>query len=308
LKPLIFARVIESWGGMERVGFIGLGIMGLPMAMHIARAGYPLTAYNRTRSKAEPLRSLGVYIANSPREVAERSDVVIAMVTDGPDVEQILFGEDGVVKGARPGMVFIDMGTNSPEHARSFAERLSRYGVKFLDAPVTGGQKGAIEGTLTIMVGGKYEVFKRVEPILKTMGKTIVYVGDVGAGQLMKLLNQIVVAVNMVALVEVMALARKAGVDEEKLFQVLSSGAANSFTVQYYMPKIMKNDLEPGFRASHLKKDLRYALEQASRLSTPLPATALALQLYNALEAMGLGEKGTHALIKLYEKISGIEK
>ncbi len=292
---------------MERVGFIGLGIMGLPMAMHIARAGYPLTAYNRTRSRAEPLRSLGVYIASSPREVAERSDVVIAMVTDGPDVEQILFGEDGVVKGARPGMIFIDMGTNSPEYARSFAERLSRYGIEFLDAPVTGGQKGAIEGTLTIMVGGKYEVFKRVEPILKTMGKTIVYVGDVGSGQLMKLLNQIVVAVNMVALVEAMALARKAGVDEEKLFQVLSSGAANSFTVQYYMPKIMKKDLEPGFRASHLKKDLRYALEQASRLSTPLPATALALQLYNALEAMGLGEKGTHALIRLYEKISGIE-
>ena len=278
------------------------------MAMNIARAGYRLTVYNRTRAKAEPLRALGAYVAECPREVAERSDVVIAMLTDGPDVEKILFGERGVVEGSRPGMVFIDMGTNSPDHARSFAERLSRYGVEFLDAPVTGGQKGAIEGTLTIMVGGKYEVFKRVEPILRTMGKTIVYVGDVGSGQLMKLLNQIVVAVNMVALVEAMALARKAGVDKEKLFQVLSSGAANSFTVQYYMPKIMKNDLEPGFRASHLKKDLRYALEQASRHSTPLPATALALQLYNALEVMGLGEKGTHALIKLYEKISGMER
>ncbi|MDT7889652.1 MAG: NAD(P)-dependent oxidoreductase [Desulfurococcales archaeon] len=291
---------------MERVGFIGLGIMGLPMATHIAKAGYPLTVYNRTRSKAEPLRSLGVYIANSPKEVAERSDIVIAMVTDGPDVEQILFREDGVVKGARPGLVFIDMGTNSPEYAKSFAERLSKYGVEFLDAPVTGGEKGAREGTLTIMVGGKYEVFKRVEPILRTMGKTIVYVGDVGSGQLMKLLNQIVVAINMVALVEAMTLARRAGVGEEKLFQILSSGAANSFTVQYYMPKIMKNDLEPGFRASHLKKDLRYALEQASRHSVPLPATALTFQLYNSLESIGLGEKGTHSLIKLYEIISGM--
>jgi len=291
---------------MERVGFIGLGIMGLPMATHIAKAGYPLTVYNRTRSNAEPLRSLGVYIANSPKEVAERSDIVIAMVTDGPDVEQILFREDGVVKGARPGLVFIDMGTNSPEYAKSFAERLSKYGVEFLDAPVTGGEKGAREGTLTIMVGGKYEVFKRVEPILRTMGKTIVYVGDVGSGQLMKLLNQIVVAINMVALVEAMTLARRAGVGEEKLFQILSSGAANSFTVQYYMPKIMKNDLEPGFRASHLKKDLRYALEQASRHSVPLPATALTFQLYNSLESIGLGEKGTHSLIKLYEIISGM--
>lgn len=293
---------------MERVGFIGLGIMGQPMAMNIARAGYRLTVYNRTRAKTEPLRAMGAYVAESPREVAERSDVVIAMLTDGPDVEKILFGERGVVEGSRPGMVFIDMGTNSPDYARSFAERLSRYGVEFLDAPVTGGQKGAIEGTLTIMVGGRYETFKKVEPILRTMGKTIVYVGETGSGQLMKLLNQIVVAINMVALVEAMALARKAGVDFEKLYQVLSSGAANSFTVQYYMPKIMKKDLEPGFRASHLKKDLRYALELAAKHSVPLPLASLALQLYSAMESIGLGEKGTHALIKLYERISGFEE
>lgn len=284
-----------------RVGFIGLGIMGLPMAMNILRGGYQLTAYNRTRSKAEPLRAMGAYIANSPREVAERSDVVIAMVTDGPDVEEILFGREGVVEGARPGLIFIDMGTNSPEYARSFAERLSRYGVEFLDAPVTGGDKGAREGTLTIMVGGKYEVFKKVEPVLRTMGKNIVYVGDVGSGQLMKLLNQIVVAINMIALTEAIHLARKAGVDEEKLYQILSSGAANSFTVQYYMPKIMKNDLEPGFRAAHLKKDLGYALKTASKISARLPATELAYRLYEDLVGAGYGEKGTHSLIKLYE-------
>ncbi|MEM2203438.1 MAG: NAD(P)-dependent oxidoreductase [Sulfolobales archaeon] len=286
-----------------RVGFIGLGIMGLPMAMNILKAGYQLTAYNRTRSRAEPLRSLGAYIANSPREVAERSDVVIAMVTDAPDVEEILFGREGVVEGARPGLIFIDMGTNSPEYARSFAERLSKYGVEFLDAPVTGGDKGAREGTLTIMVGGKYEVFKKVEPVLRAMGRTIIYVGDVGSGQLMKLLNQIVVAINMVALAEAMALARKAGIDEEKLYQILSSGAANSFTVQYYMPKIMKGDLEPGFRAAHLKKDLGYALKTASKLSAKLPATELAYKLYEDLVRIGYGEKGTHSLIKLYENL-----
>ncbi|HWQ17934.1 MAG TPA: NAD(P)-dependent oxidoreductase [Sulfolobales archaeon] len=287
-----------------RVGFIGLGIMGLPMAMNILKAGYQLTAYNRTRSKTEPLKNLGAYIASSPREVTERSDVVIAMVTDGPDVEEILFGREGVIEGARPGLIFIDMGTNSPEYARSFAERLSKYGVEFLDAPVTGGDKGAREGTLTIMVGGKYEVFKKVEPILRAMGKTIIYVGDVGSGQLMKLLNQIVVAINMVALAEAMSLARKAGIDEEKLYQILSSGAANSFTVQYYMPKIMKGDLEPGFRAAHLKKDLGYALKTASKLSAKLPATELAYKLYEDLVRIGYGEKGTHSLIKLYEALN----
>ncbi|MDT7970746.1 MAG: NAD(P)-dependent oxidoreductase [Vulcanisaeta sp.] len=291
-----------------RVGFIGLGIMGSAMAMNIHKKGFSLIVYNRTRSKTEPFAKLGVPVANSPREVAEKSDVVIDMVTDAPDVEEVLFGRDGVVYGAHPGLIVIDMSTNSPEYARYFAKRLAEYGIEFLDAPVTGGDVGARQGTLTIMVGGKREVFERVRPVLEAMGKTIIYAGDVGNGQMLKLLNQIVVGIDMLAVAEAMALAKKAGIDMDKLFTVLSTGAANSFTVQYYMPKMMKGDYEPGFRAAHLKKDLRYALETANKLGVPLPGTAITLELYNALVAKGLGDKGTQALLKLYYELSGIKE
>lgn len=288
------------------MGFIGLGIMGSAMAMNIYKAGFPLIVYNRTRSKTEPFVKLGIPVAESPREVAERSDVVIDMVTDAPDVEEVLLGPNGVVHGAHTGLIVIDMSTNSPEHAKYFARELGKYGVEFLDAPVTGGDVGARQGTLTIMVGGKYETFERVKPILEAMGKTIIHAGDVGNGQMLKLLNQIVVGIDMLAVAEAMALAKKAGIDVEKLFTVLSTGAGNSFTVQYYMPKMMKGDFEPGFRAAHLKKDLRYALETANRLNVSLPGTALTLQLYNALVAKGLGEKGTQALLKLYYELAGV--
>ena len=291
-----------------RVGFIGLGIMGSAMAMNIHKKGFSLIVYNRTRSKTEPFAKLGVPVANSPREVAEKSDVVIDMVTDAPDVEEVLFGRDGVVYGAHPGLIVIDMSTNSPEYARYFAKRLAEYGIEFLDAPVTGGDVGARQGTLTIMVGGKREVFEKVRPVLEAMGKTIIYAGDVGNGQMLKLLNQIVVGIDMLAVAEAMALAKKAGIDMDKLFTVLSTGAANSFTVQYYMPKMMKGDYEPGFRAAHLKKDLRYALETANKLGVPLPGTAITLELYNALVAKGLGDKGTQALLKLYYELSGIKE
>ncbi|MFP3314085.1 MAG: NAD(P)-dependent oxidoreductase [Thermocladium sp.] len=289
---------------MLRVGFIGLGIMGLPMATNIARKGFPLIVYNRTRSKAEAMRGLGASIASSPREVAESSDVVISMVTDAPDVEEVLFGPNGVVEGRHEGLIFIDMSTNSPEVAKSFFSRLSSLGVEFLDAPVTGGDKGAREGTLTIMVGGRRETFERVKPVLEAMGKTIVYGGEAGAGQLLKLCNQIVVGIDMMAVAEALMLARRAGVSEDALLTVLSSGAANSFTVQYYLPKIMRGDLEPGFRAVHLRKDLRYVIDLASKTHTPLPGSSLLLQLYESLVAKGLGEKGTQALIKVYESMT----
>ncbi|BBD73642.1 6-phosphogluconate dehydrogenase [Sulfodiicoccus acidiphilus] len=287
-----------------RVGFIGLGLMGSSMAANVRRAGFPLVVYNRTRSKADTFRKEGVPVASSPREVAQSSDVVIIMVTDAPDVEQVLSGKDGVLEGAAKGSVVIDMSTNSPDHAKRFHYLCSERGVEFLDAPVTGGDKGAREGTLTIMVGGAEEVFQRVRPVLESMGKTIVRAGEVGAGQMLKLLNQVVVGVNMMAMIEAIALARKAGIDLEVLFRVLSTGAANSFTVQYYMPKVMKGDMEPGFRAAHLRKDLKYAIDVATKLDVPLPGTAVVLQLYSALNAMGLGEKGTQALVKVYQRLS----
>ncbi|AAK41774.1 NAD(P)-dependent oxidoreductase [Saccharolobus solfataricus] len=286
-----------------KVGFIGLGIMGFPMASNLLKAGYDLTVYNRTIEKAEKLGKMGAKVAHSPKEVAEVSEIVISMVTDAPDVEEVLFGENGVVKSNKRGLIFVDMSTNSPEFAKKVTKRLSEYGMEFLDAPVTGGDKGAREGTLTIMVGGKEDVFKRVEPIFKAMGKNIIHVGDVGSGQALKLCNQVVVALNMVSVVEGLLLARSLGIDDDKLFSVLSTGAANSFTVQYYLPKIMKGDLNPGFKAAHLKKDLKYAMEIANSKSLPLLGTSLALQLYNAMVSLGIGELGTQGLVKVYEKL-----
>ncbi|MGC8636060.1 MAG: NAD(P)-dependent oxidoreductase [Thermoprotei archaeon] len=284
-----------------RLGFIGLGIMGSGMAKNLLRAGFPLTVYNRTKSKAEALGNEGAVVVDTPAEVAQRSDAVFEIVTDAPDVEQVLFGKGGVVEGKHDGLIFVDESTNSPSHAKAFSERLSELGIEFLDAPVTGGDKGAREGTLTIMVGGKKEVFERVKPAFQAMGKTVVYAGEAGSGQALKLANQIVVGVDMLALVEAMVIAQRAGISMDTLYEVLSSGAGNSFTVQSYMPRIMKGDMEPGFRAAHLRKDLHYVIEMAHEFNVPLPGAALLLQLYNSLVASGKGERGTQALIQLYE-------
>ncbi|MEM1734092.1 NAD(P)-dependent oxidoreductase [Pyrobaculum aerophilum] len=283
-----------------RVGVVGLGIMGGPMAMHLHRAGLLAAVYNRTRAKAEPFEKLGVYVAQSPGDLAKRVDVVIIMVSDAPDVEQVLFGPGGIVEGARPGLIVVDMSTNSPDWARRFAERLAQYGVEFLDAPVTGGQKGAVEGTLTVMVGGKEELFKRLLPVFQAFGKNIVYVGPVGYGQAMKLVNQVVAALNTVAMVEGLRLAKALGLDMDKVVQVLTGGAARSGSIELYLPKLLKGDLTPGFKAAHLKKDLSYVMELANRASLSLPATALALELYKKMVEKGLGELGIHALGEIY--------
>lgn len=274
--------------------------MGGPMAMHLHRAGLLAAVYNRTRAKAEPFEKLGVYVAQSPGDLAKRVDVVIIMVSDAPDVEQVLFGPGGIVEGARPGLIVVDMSTNSPDWARRFAERLAQYGVEFLDAPVTGGQKGAVEGTLTVMVGGKEELFKRLLPVFQAFGKNIVYVGPVGYGQAMKLVNQVVAALNTVAMVEGLRLAKALGLDMDKVVQVLTGGAARSGSIELYLPKLLKGDLTPGFKAAHLKKDLSYVMELANRASLSLPATALALELYKKMVEKGLGELGIHALGEIY--------
>ncbi|AET33912.1 NAD(P)-dependent oxidoreductase [Pyrobaculum ferrireducens] len=283
-----------------KVGVVGLGLMGGPMAMHLHKAGLLAAVYNRTRSKAEPFEKLGVYVAQSPADLAGRVDVVIVMVSDAPDVEHVLFGPGGVVEGARPGLVVVDMSTNSPEWARRFAERLARHGVEFIDAPVTGGQKGAVEGTLTIMVGGREELFKRLLPVFQAFGRNIVYVGPVGYGQAMKLVNQVVVALNTVAMVEGLRLAKALGLDMEKVAQVLTGGAARSGSIELYLPKLLRGDLSPGFKAVHLKKDLGYVMELANKANLYLPATAMALELYKKMVEKGLGELGTHALGEVY--------
>lgn len=291
----------------KRIGFIGLGVMGKPMAMNLLKAGYPLTIWNRTRSKMEDLVKMGAAPGESPKDVAEKSDVVITMVTDSAAVEAVILGPSGVIEGVRPGMIVIDMSTISPSVTRRIAEKLKEKGVEMLDAPVSGGDIGAKQGTLSIMVGGSEEVFKECLPIFEVLGKRITYMGTNGMGQMTKLCNQVICALNIQAVCEGLILGAKAGLDLEKLLSVVTAGAAGSWMLSNLGPKIIKRDFEPGFKMVHQLKDLRLALAQASELNVPLPGTALVNQMFKAVEAAGLGEKGTQAAIVAVEKLAGFK-
>jgi 3-hydroxyisobutyrate dehydrogenase len=290
---------------LKRVGFIGLGVMGKPMAINLLRAGYPLTVWNRTKSKMDELIAMGAYGASSPKEVAERSDVVITMVTDSPDVEDVILGPNGVIHGARPGLIVIDMSTISPKVTRRIADELSKKGVKMLDAPVSGGERGAREATLSIMVGGPREAFEECLPILETLGKKITYMGPTGMGQTAKLCNQVICALNIQAVCEGLMLGAKAGLDLRRLLEAVSAGAASSWMLINLGPKMIERDFKPGFKIRHQQKDLRLALELAAELNLPLPGTALVQQILRIAEAEGLGEEGTQAAIVAMEKIAG---
>ena len=291
----------------KRIGFIGLGVMGKPMAMNLLKAGYPLTVWNRTRSKMEDLVKMGAAPGESPKDVAEKSDIVITMVTDSAAVEAVILGPSGVIEGVRPGMIVIDMSTISPSVTRRIAEKLKEKGVEMLDAPVSGGDIGAKQGTLSIMVGGSEEVFKECLPIFEVLGKRITYMGTNGMGQMTKLCNQVICALNIQAVCEGLILGAKAGLDLEKLLSVVTAGAAGSWMLSNLGPKIIKRDFEPGFKMVHQLKDLRLALAQASELNVPLPGTALVNQMFKAVEAAGLGEKGTQAAIVAVEKLAGFK-
>jgi 3-hydroxyisobutyrate dehydrogenase len=287
------------------VGFVGLGIMGRSMALNIRKAGYPLTVYNRTTEKTRPLVQAGAIAASSPREVAERSEIVIACVTDTPDVEAILFGKDGIAEGARPGTTFIDMSTISPVATRTFAARLAERAVAYLDAPVSGGDVGAIQGTLSIMVGGDAETFERARPILETMGKRIVHVGPIGSGQAAKACNQILCAVNMMGVCEALTLGKASGLDLDVLLSVLTGGAANSWALENLGPRIAHGDLAPGFMIDLIQKDLAIVQQTAAKTNVPLPGTSLAMQNFRAVQAEGNGRLGTQAMIRFYDKMCG---
>jgi len=292
-------------GEKKRIGFIGLGVMGKPMATNLLKTGYPLTVWNRTRSKMKDLVVMGAYGASSPKEVAERSDVVITMVTDSPDVEEVVLGPNGVIHGARPGLIVIDMSTISPIVTRKIANELAKKGVKMLDAPVSGGEKGAIEATLSIMVGGPKEVFEECLPIFRVLGKKITYMGSIGMGQTAKLCNQVICALNIQAVCEGLMLGAKAGLDLKRLLEAISAGAASSWMLINLGPKMVERDFKPGFKIRHQQKDIRLALSLASELKLPLPGTALVQQMLRIVEAEGLGEKGTQAAIVAMEKIAG---
>jgi len=291
----------------KRIGFIGLGIMGKPMARNLLEAGYTLTVYSRGLQAVEALIADGARGAHSPQEVAAHADIVITMVTDTPDVQQVVLGENGALCGMRPGGVIIDMSTISPTATREIAAVVEAQGVHFLDAPVSGGEGGAIAGTLSIMVGGKTEIFTSCLPIFQAMGKSIIHVGETGTGQLTKLCNQIAVAVTNLAMSEALVFAARAGVDLKKMHQAISGGAAGSWQLSNLAPRIFQRDFAPGFMVKLQQKDLRLVLQEADRLHLALPATGLVHSLFNALETQGAGGEGTQALIRVLEQLARVE-
>jgi 3-hydroxyisobutyrate dehydrogenase len=291
----------------ERVGFIGLGIMGRGMAANLLRAGFPLTVWNRTPERTEPLGAAGAAVAANPAELAATSDIVITCVSDTPDVEAVILGPQGVIHGIRPGSLVIDMSTISPQATRSIAAALAERGVDMLDAPVSGGSEGAAQGTLSIMVGGEAAALQRAMPILQAMGKRITHVGPHGAGQTVKLVNQVLVVGNCLAMCEALLLAQAGGVDLARTLEAVSGGAAGSWMLSQRGPQILARDWRPGFTIALQQKDLRLVLETADQQGVPLPGTALIFQLYRTLEAKGLSGDGNHALVKALEALAGFE-
>lgn len=291
----------------ESVGFIGLGIMGAGMAANVLQAGFPLTVWNRSSAKAEPLAAAGAAVAANPAELAAISDIIITCVSDTPDVEAIILGPHGVIQGARPGSLVIDMSTISPAATRQIAGVLAAQGVDMLDAPVSGGSEGAARGTLSIMVGGEAAALQRAMPVLQTMGQRITHVGPHGAGQTVKLVNQVMVVGNCLAMAEGLLLAQAGGVDLHKALEAVSGGAAGSWMLSQRGPQILARDWRPGFTVALQQKDLRLVLEAADQQGVPLPGTALIFQLYRTLEARGLSGDGNHALVKALEALAGVE-
>jgi 3-hydroxyisobutyrate dehydrogenase len=288
-----------------KVGFIGLGIMGKPMALNLLRAGYSMAVYNRTREKCKFLEEAGAEVKDTPAEVAMVSDVVIVIVTDTPDVESVLFGPDGVSEGLSPGKVLIDMSTISPDKTVDFAIQLQEVGVEMLDAPVSGGERGAKEGSLTIMVGGNEEVYESCLPIFQAMGKNIAHVGRNGDGQRVKLVNQVICGLNILAVVEGMRLARESGLDTKIVHQVVSTGAAGSWMLSNLGRAILSEDYSPGFKIALQSKDLRLAIESMHALEMDAPGTELTYSLFKRASESGLGELGTQGLLKLFEDEDG---
>jgi 2-hydroxy-3-oxopropionate reductase len=290
----------------ERIGFIGLGIMGKPMARNLAKTGFELVVHNRSKGAVDELvaESLVIRAAGSPREVAEQTKTIITMLPDSPDVRDVVFGDNGLAAAMGGGHLLIDMSTIAPATAIELSEALTKRGASALDAPVSGGDKGAIAGTLSIMVGGSADDFERARPLFEAMGKTIVHVGAPGAGQIVKACNQIVVAINYAAVSEALVLGAKAGVEPEKIVEVLSGGLAASRVMEMRGPTMIAHQFQPGFRVSLHRKDLGIALATGKETSVPLPTTAIVSQLFEALAAAGKGDLDHSSLITVVEELA----
>jgi 2-hydroxy-3-oxopropionate reductase len=288
-----------------KVGFVGLGIMGRPMAQNLLKQGHAVTVWSRREASMQPLLDAGARAAASPAEVASAADVVISMVPDAPDVREVMLGAQGVARGARPGLVAVDMSTILPAAAREIAAELKVLGIDFLDAPVSGGEGGAIAGTLTIMVGGSAAAMARARPLFECMGKTIVHVGDSGAGQVAKAANQILTGVGVLVVAEALNFARRNGVDPAKVREALMGGSASSKILDNHGQRMLDRNFTPGFKSWMHQKDMNIVLQTAHRLGVCLPATAAAAQMFNAMVGNGLGEEDSVAMIKLLEQLSG---
>ena len=290
----------------KRVGFIGLGIMGQGMSRNLLDAGFELTVWNRTPQRCEPLVERGATAVRTPAALAAQVDVVISCVSDTPDVEQVLLGDDGVIHGAKQGSLVIDCSTISPQATRDIAARLSERGVAMLDAPVSGGSEGAANGTLSIMVGGPADQVERAWALLEAMGSTITHVGDHGDGQVVKLVNQILVVHNMLGVSEALLLAAAEGLDLQRTLDAVAGGAAGSWMLSNRGPQVIRRDWSPGFTIDLQQKDLRLVLEAFERLRLPAIGTGLISQFYATLQHRGLGVEGNHALVKALEQLAGV--
>ncbi len=298
---------IEIAPGQTRIGWVGTGVMGASMCGHVLEAGFEVTAYNRSAEKLRPLTHRGARAAGSPREVAEASDVVVSIVGHPRDVREVVLGAQGELAGARPGAILVDMTTSEPSLAREIFEAAAAKGVHAVDAPVSGGDVGAREARLSIMVGGEPGPVADLAPLFAVMGKTVVHQGPTGSGQHAKMVNQILIAANMVGVCEALLYGAKAGLDLHTVLRSVSSGAAGSWSLSNLGPRMIQGDFAPGFFVEHFLKDMGIALAESRRMRLALPGLALAEQLYRAVEAQGLGRGGTQALMLALAKLSAME-
>lgn len=287
---------------MKKIGFIGVGVMGASMVRNLMTAGFEVHIYTRTKSKAESVIQEGAIWHETPQDLAPLVDVLITMVGYPTDVEELYLAEDGLLTTLRSGAIAIDMTTSSPNLAKQIAEEGKALNIAVLDAPVSGGDIGAKNGTLTIMVGGEQEAFEAAEPVLNAMGQSVILQGAAGAGQHTKMVNQIAIASNMIGVTEALCYAKKAGLDPEKVLASISGGAAGSWSLSNLIPRVLQDDCAPGFFIKHFIKDMRIALDEAKQMNLELPGLALAEQMYQQLADAGFAENGTQALIKHYEK------
>ena len=298
---------LHQLGGQTRIGWIGTGVMGLSMCGHIIKGGYATTVYNRTISKAQPLLEQGAQLADSPEAVARQSDIVFSIVGFPQDVQEVYLGKNGILAGAKSGSILVDMTTTAPSLAQEIDQVAREKGISTVDAPVSGGDVGARNAALSIMVGGNQTAVEIVMPLFELMGKQIVYQGPAGAGQHAKMCNQITISGTMIGVCECLLYGHKAGLDLEVMLQSISGGAAACWTLDNLAPRVLKRNFDPGFFVEHFIKDMSLALAEAKKMGIALPGLALVHQLYLAVQAQGHGKKGTHALILALEQISGVK-